>query len=216
MTYVGWAALYEGTSDAAYFEVLLPRVMNDLALTRGTRHSTIPDSPAILLTRADVDTVAEEACNAVDAFHLVFIHADTGGRAQAEGIAARSIAYCEAMNARCGWPPARCITIEPCHETEAWLLCDPDAVTGALGFRGNAADVGLPANANAAERIADPKAVLKEAVVTIRGRRRSESTSALYPAIAQRQSLAALRASRSFRAFEDRLVAAMRDLGCLQ
>jgi hypothetical protein len=189
--------------------------MDELVLERGVGHATIPDSATILLTRADVVTVAAEACEARDAFHLVFIHADTGGRGQAAGIAMRSTAYCEAMNAQCQFPPARCITIEPNHETEAWVLCDPNAVTSALGFTGNPASVGLPSNAAQAEALVDPKAALNAAISTIRGRRRGENATALYPSIAQRQSLAALRASRSFRAFEARLVGALRDLGCI-
>src|SRR5580704_2959022 len=157
MTYVGWAALYEGPSDAAYFGVLLPRVMDELILTRGIRNSIVPALPAILLKRGDVVTVAIEACNAREAFHLVFVHADAGGRAVEQRLLQRSQAYCEAMHDECAWNPARCITIEPRHETESWVLCDPTAVTGALGFRGNAADIGLPKDAAEAEKLRDPK-----------------------------------------------------------
>ena len=124
MTYVSWTALYEGPSDAAYFGVLLPRIMDELILTRGVRNSIVPASPAILLTRGDVATVASEACNARDAFHLVFVHADVGGRAVEQRVGQRSRAYCEAMHEQCAWDPVRCIAIEPRHETEAWVLCD--------------------------------------------------------------------------------------------
>lgn len=215
MTYVSWAAMYEGPSDAAYFGVLLPRVMDELIMARGIRNSTIPSSPAILLKRGDVMQVAAEACAAQHAFHLVFIHADTGGRALADGIQQRSTAYCEAMHAVCGLSAARCITVAPRHETEAWLLCDPSAITSALGFRGNAADVGLPNGASEAERLADPKSVLNKAVQEIRGRRRNNNPSTLYPAIAQRQNIDKLRESASFSAFEESLIVGLRDVGCL-
>lgn len=215
MTYVSWAALYEGSSDAAYFGVLLPRVMDELIMARGIRNSTIPSAPAILLKRGDVMQVAAEACAAQHAFHLVFIHADTGGRALADGIQQRSVAYCEAMHAVCGLNTVRCVTVAPRHETEAWLLCDPTAITAALGYRGNAADVGLPSGAPEAERLVDPKAVLNQAIQNIRGRRRNENASTLYPAIAQRQDIQKMRESRSFLNFEEKLIVGLQDIGCL-
>ena len=81
MTYVSWAALYEGPTDQAYFEMVIPRVMEDLIMRHGIRNSIIPPAPAVTLQRADVDAAAREACAAKDAFYLVFVHADTGGRA---------------------------------------------------------------------------------------------------------------------------------------
>jgi hypothetical protein len=214
MTYVSWAVLFEGASDAAYFGILLPRVMDDLVLSRGTRNSIIPTAPAIVLRRGSVENVAAEACAAEGAFHLVFIHADTGGRAQAEAIGRRSISYCQAMHDLCGLPSMRCITIEPRHETEAWLLCDPGAVMGALGYRGRASDAGLPENAREAEALVDPKATLKSAMRVIRGRRREEYPETLYPAIAQRQNLNLLRTADSFAAFERRLSDGLQAIGC--
>ena len=80
MTYVSWAACYEGESDAAYFDVLIPRVMEAIVMTQGTRHADIAAAPAVRLRRREVDKVAHEACAAREAFHLIFIHGDTGGR----------------------------------------------------------------------------------------------------------------------------------------
>jgi hypothetical protein len=80
VTYLCWAALYEGTTDHVYFDILIPRLMDDIILRRGTRNVTIPTAPAVRLQRGPVAEVAREACAAREAFHLVFIHADTGGR----------------------------------------------------------------------------------------------------------------------------------------
>ena len=213
MTYVSWAALYEGTSDEAYFGVLLPRLMDALILERGRRLATIPIVPSIVFQRGAPDRVAIEACEARDAFHLVFMHADTGGRAQAERAVLRDDAYCEMMQRQCEWNPRRCVLIAPRHETEAWILCDSDAVLGALGYRGQPEAVGLPRNAREAERLPDPKAVLNDAIDQVRGRRRRSSAVLLFPAIAQRQSLDRLRESHSFVDFETRLIGALADLG---
>ena len=215
MTYLSWAVLYEGSSDQAYFDVLIPRVMEELVIRDGVRNSTIPSSPSVRLRRGSVAETAEEACAARQAFHIAFIHADTGGRNLEAGMERRSVAYCEAMHAVCEWPPARCVSISPRHETEAWVLADPGAVVSALGFHGSATSIGLPANATEAERLVDPKAVLLTAVREVRGRRSSFNVSQIFPAIAQQQSFISLRESASFVRFEAALRGALADLGCV-
>jgi Domain of unknown function (DUF4276) len=216
MTYLSWAALYEGTTDEAYFEQLIPRVMEEVIMLRGIRNTTIPPAPAVRLRRRSAEEVADEACAARNAFHLVFIHADTGGRGLEEGLEQRSTRYCEAMFRACRWPFVRCITISPRHETEAWILADPQAVIEALGYLGAPASIGLPGTANQAERLGDPKAVLASAMTQVRGRRRHLDVKQIFPAIAQRQSLTKLRQSRSFASFEVSLLAALADLGAVR
>nr|QQZ49751.1 DUF4276 family protein [Phenylobacterium glaciei] len=139
----------------------------------------------------------------------------TPGRALERGIEQRSTAYCEEMRRLCEWPTDRCIVIAPRHETEAWILADPAAITATLGYTGTAASIGLPASPAAAERLPDPKATLQQAVAQVRGRRRPIDLAQIFPAIAQRQSFAELRRSASFRAFEERVRVALNDLGCL-
>jgi hypothetical protein len=128
MTYLSWAALYEGATDEAYFEQLIPRVMEEVIMHQGIRNATIPPAPAVRLRRRSADEVAEEACAARNAFHLVFIHADTGGRGLEDSLEQRSTRYCEAMYHACLWPRVRCITISPRHETESWILADPQSL----------------------------------------------------------------------------------------
>ena len=188
MTYLSWAVLYEGDTDAAYLDLLIPRLMDEIVMVRGIRHSNIPAAPALRLRRGTVDKVAQEACRASAAFYLVFVHADTGGRNLEAGMEPRAGAYCEAMRELCDWPPVRCITISPRHETEAWILADSLAVTSALGYTGSPDSIGLPTNAAQAERLDDPKAVLSRAVSQVRGRRRRFDVKQIFPAIAQRQS----------------------------
>lgn len=215
MTYLSWAALYEGPSDSAYFEVLIPRVMEEMVRAYGTRNSTVPLAPAIVLARKSVAEVAKEACDARHAFHLVFIHADTGGRALEGNLASRSTKYCEAMHDLCEWPPARCIPIAPRHEIEAWMLADAEAVTDALGYVGSPNSIGLPAGAPQAEQLNDPKAVLAAAITQVRGRRRRVDVKQIAAAIAQRQLLTKLRRSRSFVDFEAKVHNALSDLGAV-
>ncbi len=216
MIYLAWAAMYEGDTDAAYFDVLIPRVMEELVRTEGRTNVDIPTNPEVRLRRDSVEAVAELACKARDAFYLLFIHGDSGGRSVSASLDNRTQAVCAAMQARCDWPPARCVTIAPDHETEAWLLADPDAVRGFLGYTGRAADIGLPVTAKEAENLTDPKATLAHAVQTMRGKRRPYDPKQIFPAIAQRHTIANLRRAPSFAIFENRLRAALVDLGCLQ
>jgi hypothetical protein len=215
MTYVSWGVMYEGPSDRVYFDVLIPRLMEEIVLSYGTRSSTIPDFPAVVLGRGTVKDVALEACEAKDAMHLCFIHSDIGGRNLELTLDARSVSYCECMQDLCDWPSARCIAISPRKETEAWILTDGSAVTSALGYRDTPESIGLPATAREAEALADPKATLAQAIRRVRGSRRPIRGEDLYPAIAQRQSFNELRRSRSFADFERRLKVGLADIGCL-
>lgn len=217
MIYLSWAAVYEGPTEHSYFDVLLPRIMEEITRVDGTRTVTIPATPAVALSRygRDIARVAEGVRDNAAAFHLLFIHADTGGRSVRESIGQRSTAHCQAVHELCEWNPARCVIVTSCHETEAWVMADPNAVMAALGYRGKIGDLGLPSDALQAERLVDPKVVLENAVVQIRGRRARRNGSQLFSTIAQTQDIAALRGSSSFRAFESKLRAGLVSLGCL-
>lgn len=217
MRYVSWAAFYEGPSDALYLDVLLPRAIRELIASEGSELAEIPDAPSVKLGLhgRDVNQVATEACEFKNAFDVVFIHADTGGRALESRLSDRADAYCMAMRALCDLPSDHCITLTPRHETEAWLLADGRAITDALGFSGDPAGIGLPTDARAAERLVDPKQVLADAIKTVAGRRRSQRVETLFPAIAQRQRMEHLRRSDSFLAFEEQLRRCLRVLGCV-
>ncbi len=213
--YLPYALFCEGASDFAYFEVLIPRVIDDLVDAQGRYPVDIPSTPAFRLGRAgrSVDSVAEEACQGREAFLLTFVHADTGGASQAQTLDSRSTAYCTKMHEICGLAPVRCVLICPRHETEAWALADRDAVLDALGYKG---DLDLPIDAREAERLPDAKSTLQTAVTKARRPvRRRRNADAILPSIAQRQSIDALRRAPSFRRFEEDLTASLQDIGAL-
>lgn len=214
--YLAYALFCEGPSDFAYFEVLIPRLIDSIVSDLGIRPVDRPDTPTLRLGRPNrtVEAVAMEACRAKDAIHLAFIHADTGGRNQEGAVNARSVAYCTKMHEICDFPQPRCVLLRPRHETEAWALADPNAVLEALGHRGPAAGLGLPDNPREAERHQDPKSCLDSALRRATNNPRRQA-SALLPGIAQRQSIAELRQSPSFSDFESRLKTALQDLGIL-
>ncbi len=215
--YLAYALFCEGSSDFSYFEVLLSRVLESTVLKVGRVPVEVPERPSVRLGRRGrtVDEVAKEACNGREAFHLVFVHADTGGRAQLARVDNRSTAYCERMHEVCELPSERCVLLRPACMTESWALADPRAVLDTLGYRGVPSDLGLPADAAQAEAHPNPKECLLSALRTVRGHRRSHA-DALLPAIALRQSIEALRRSHSFQEFESSLRAALRNLGIIE
>jgi hypothetical protein len=217
MIYLAWAAFYEGGSDRSYYDVLLPRIMEEITLAEAVQQVTIATTPVVQLGRngRDVENVAREICANKDQIHLCFVHADTGGRGLAKRLTERSTSYCEAVQKSCGWDPIRCVILTPRHETEAWVLSDPKAVIGALDYTGSSASIGLPPNGAAAEALPDPKAVLAAATNEILGRRRRQAGSQLFTAIAQNQTLGSLRECESFQIFESNLRRALISLGCI-
>jgi hypothetical protein len=217
MIHIAWAGFYEGASDRAYFDVLLPRIMDEITRAEGLQAITVADVPTALVGRSGrtVESVAEEACALMDTIHVLFIHADTAGAARAATIGERSSAFCREVRRRYDWHPDRCTVLTPRHETEAWVLADPSAVTEALGYTGAPGALGLPLDGAAAEALPDPKAVLNAATRMVAGRRRRTDGSQLFTSVAQAQRLCALRHCESFRTFEARLRRALASLGCL-
>ena len=215
--YLAYALFCEGPSDYSYFEVLLPRVIESAVLRGGRVTVDVPERPAVRLGRRGrtVDEVGAEACDRREAFHVVFVHADTGGRGQLARVGHRSSAYCGRMYELCEWPPERCVLLRPASMTESWALADPQAVLDTLGYRGSPSELDLPADAEQAEDHPNPKTCLDSALRTVRGTRRSRG-DALLPAIAQRQSMDALGRLKSFQEFEVSLQRAMFDLGILE
>lgn len=215
--YLSWVGFYEGPSDAAYYDILLPRAMEEITLAESERAVRVPQAPALRLEAGrGREGFAKAICANSGSFELIFIHADTGGRAQEASIDDRGSAYCRAIRERCEWPAERCIVLQPRRETESWVLADPEAVMTALGLRGGSSRHGLPVDAAAAETLPDPKAALNGVVRSVVGRRRPKrGSTALFTRIAQLQRLDALRSSRSFQTFEADLRRALVSLGCL-
>ncbi|MEZ2224112.1 hypothetical protein [Rhizobium sp. RCC_161_2] len=215
--YLSWALYAEGNSDRDYFEALLPRVLEELILTDGKFSVDIPTNYAVQLGKygRTVEEVAAEACAAKNAFELLFIHADTGGRALEDGIENRAQAYVNKMNHICEFRADRAVIIAPKHETEAWLLADRNALLATLGYRDTANALGLPDDADKAEKLIDPKAALRSAIDAVYGNRITAKRDVSFGSIALQQDLQSLRGSASYRKFEADLRASLSTWGIL-
>ena len=120
--YLAYALFCEGPSDFAYFEVLIPRLIDSIVSDLGIRPVDRPDTPTLRLGQPDraVEAVAMEACRAEVAIHLAFIHADTGGRNQEGAIDARSAAFCRKMHEICDFPQPRCVLLRRKDSVVPW------------------------------------------------------------------------------------------------
>lgn len=210
MRYLSWAVLYEGQSDASYFDIMIHKLMLEM-VCGGDHVVSIPENPVRIRSRSIIG-FAREVCDNSDSFDILFIHLDAGGRSISQRISQTTSEYLAALKETCDWSDKRCVFVLPRHETEAWVLADAEAVCVALGYNGNPSGVGLPASASEAERIQDPKLCLNEVINQIRGgRHRKRGDRNVFAAVAQNQRIEILRGSESFSEFECRLRSALEE-----
>lgn len=213
--YISWAAYYEGKTDADYFNVLIPRVLEEILRLEGLRPYEVGLAPAfeVGVVSRSFDHAVEEICKRLEEFHILFVHADGGGRAQQNGIASRREALVDLAVDKCNFDRNLGVMLSPVKEIEAWALCDEGAVKSAFGISRIPENIVLPASPRAAESLQDPKALLHEIERAIFPRKKS--SGGVLVRIAQEQNLKELRRARSFQEFEDSLRTALRQIGCL-
>lgn len=87
--YLSWSAFYEGATDAQYFNVLIPRVLDDIIRGCGKRPCDVAEFPAVEfgIGERSFESVAKQICARKNEFHIIFVHADLGGRGQAVNVA---------------------------------------------------------------------------------------------------------------------------------
>jgi len=202
--YLSWSAFYEGTTDARYFNILIPRVLDEIIRECGKRPCDVGEFPAVEFGVRDrsFDTVAREICERRSEFHIIFVHADLGGRGQAEGVKHRREQLINKAEEICGFDPRVAVMLSPEKELEAWALSDVAAVKTALGVTTISGDL-MPATPVAAEKLPDPKANL-EGIIRNVIRKKSAHNQVLVR-IAQEQSINELRRANSFKYFEANL-----------
>ncbi|QRI65104.1 hypothetical protein JQ506_09060 [Shinella sp. PSBB067] len=199
--YLSWSAFYEGATDAQYFNVLIPRVLDDIIRGCGKRPCDVAEFPAVEfgIGERSFESVAKQICARKNEFHIIFVHADLGGRGQAVNVAQRREKLIQKAKEMCGFDPRVAVMLSPEKELEAWALSDVAAVKAALGVNAVPGNL-MPATPAAAERLLDPKANFDEIVKSVI-RKRSVARQILVR-IAQEQSIRELRRSSSFKAFE--------------
>ncbi|MBY8821870.1 hypothetical protein [Sphingomonas colocasiae] len=199
--YLSWSAFYEGASDAQYFNIIIPRLLDEIIRESGRRPCDVGEFPAVEFGIGDrsFEHVAADICARKNEFHIIFVHADLGGRGQAANVAQRREQLIQIAHAMCEFDPRIAVMLSPEKEIEAWALADSAAVKAALGVNTIPGDL-MPDTPAAAERLLDPKSNLN-AIIRSVVRRRSSDRQILVR-IAQEQSIDNLRRASSFRSFE--------------
>lgn len=212
--FLSWAAFYEGHSDAHYFNTLIPRFLDDIIRNHGVRPCEVGEFPAVQfgVNGRDFETVSEEICARKGEFHIVFVHADLGGRGLEAGIRNRREALIELARDKCGFDTSTAVMLSPKKELEAWVISDPAAIREALGVT-ELDQILVPRTANDAERLEDPKRALTAILDSVSVRRRSHNQ--VMVRIAQEQNFDALRQAGSFSNFEISLTGALKSIGII-
>lgn len=213
MTYVSWAIFVEGSTDHDYLAGLIPRCIEDIVFRSRGAAAEVPDAPAVVfgIGSRDFNTAAEEICKAKEAFELLFVHSDTGGRALEAAIEARTTALIANAQARCGLRMDRCIVVAPKKETEAWCLADTNALRKNFGVPNAFAFPMLPGNPAGVENLQDPKLTMDEVIDSLPSKRKGKFP---FSGVAQCQEINNLmRAVPSFEAFYLSLASALGTFG---
>lgn len=211
MSQLSWAVSYEGSTDARYLDVLIRRVIEAhcLRVNVSVEVSTTP----LRFARRSPEHIIQEATRLRDAFDVLFVHADAGGREQRKTLSERCLVICRELAEQSILPTERCVPVIPRREMEAWAIADQGAVAKALGYNGRLEALGLPTPPKTAESINDPKDTLRRAQRTVvNQRRRLPDRLAL---IAEYQSLSVLRRVPSFKSFDDATAMALSHAGIL-
>lgn len=215
MTYVSWALVVEGTTDSEYLSVILPRLIDYLLRNAEGPNATIPETAVEVfgIPKSNLQRIAANVCKGIDAFHILFVHGDTGGRALANQIDNRTCALCTYANEICNFPAERCIVLAPNREIEAWTLADSAAIRSVFGLRPGTPLHGVPNLPAQVENLPDPKAVSVEFLASLVKGQRRRPPRWPYASIAQEQSLEVLLQVPSFASFIEPLRVALRGLG---
>lgn len=210
--YLSWATFYEGSSDADYFNVLIPRLLESILNEEGVRPYDVALAPSIEFGNhsRDFDEVAQLICDRRQEFDILVVHSDLGGRALATSVQNRREALVLRSSEICGFEQERAVMLSPKKELEAWALADGTAICAAFGITRLPLDL-LPRSPKAVETLDDPKIALLD-IGRFVGQRRPKG---ILVRIAQEQSLATLRRLPSFQEFETSLRSALMHQGCL-
>lgn len=218
MHYLGLALYAEGPTDERFLGPLLLRLCDDICTRRARSPVEINEvlplgESARLQSTSREERILAAARQAQGAWSLVFIHGDADGDAQQ----ARNTRVQPAVNRlhEAFGDETRAVAVIPVRTTEAWAVCDGDALREVLGTQLGDAALGLPSSAASSERHADPKQCLTRAFEASQapGRRRQGArVGSLYGPLGERVRLARLRELSAFIAFESELTSALADL----
>ena len=223
MSYIGLALFAEGATDYRFLSPLLLRVVTDLCLAHGQTKVDISDvipldSPADYKDERRAVRIREAALRAWGGFHLLFVHSDGTNdpdRVRDEQVnpGLNEVEQLAGTDAYAG------VGVVPVRETEAWILCDGNALRVAFQTSLTDEEMGLPRQPREVERELDPKRTLKEAYLQVVGgasHSRGRSAVSFLPLLGETIDIARLEQVPSFQRFRADLQVALTRLGVIR
>lgn len=217
MHYLGLALYAEGPTDYYFLRPLLQRVCEEMCLQEATRpveiNEVLPlDHPEAAKDASREQRILAAAKEARGAWSVLFIHADGAGdptRARAQQAQpAIDLLGRELPNEGHG------VAVIPIRETEAWAICDGDALRNVFGTTLSNEEMELPLPPHRAEADPDPKVTLERAfkLTSPSGRHKKQGVSPLLNSLGEQVSLQQLRRLTSFVSLERELKQALQQL----
>lgn len=221
MRYLGLALYAEGPGDYQFLSPLLQRLCDALCREAAMQPVDIGDivgldHSAAVSDRPRAERILDAARAHAGAWQLLFVHGDGA----ADPMAARARLTQPALDLLAGefGGRGRGVAVVPIRETEAWAICDGDALREVFGSTLDDRQLGLPPSPRDAETVVDPKRLLAEAFSRSNPspRRLRRGVSPMLNALGGAVSLVRLRQLSAFQLLEAELRQALKDLRVLR
>ncbi len=207
-------ALYAGgPSDHEFLQPVIQRVVFQCANSKTQESVEVADQfirPEAVDANGRVDKIDGMFAPALSALSLLFIHADGAGDA-ASAFRNNIDPAMQRLLARRPGGDTAFVGIVPVRETEAWAISDAEAVRNVLGVSWSPVEIGFPATPLEAEKIQDPKSMLRMAQQKAVGVRKKRLPP-IMGLLGEKVSLDRLRQMPSFCRFEGDLERALEQL----
>lgn len=216
MRFLGLALFAEGPTDHLFLSALLTRVVRHMCAHEATEPVDLGEmrhhhSPGRSSEAPREERIFEAARADLGAWDILFIHTDGSSDWQTAS-AARVAPAVRRLERELSSYQGRAVSVVPVRETEAWMLVDGDALREVFGTRVPDERLGIPPHPADAEKLLDPKEVLKTAFQSTAPRRATRRRGWDSELLAEAVSLPKLGKLRSYKRFEKELRSALRDL----
>lgn len=188
-------ALYaEGTTDYRFLPEIIISELEYLLMERNVEYEIFPCLSPIRNPDGSFIERMKYMETEYEQQHLIFIHQDSDSRGNNDVLSTRWQPWSTCAENISKWVP-----IIPVQMTEAWMLCDRDAICDSLGIE--VAQYDAVMNGRQVEMMADPKQKLRQLAQLSDSR----SLSSAYELLSSRISRDRLLALNSYKAFVDDL-----------
>lgn len=217
MHYLGLALYAEGPTDYYFLRPLLQRLCEEICVNNSLHpvevSEVLPlDHPLTAKEAPREQRILAAAKEARGAWTIIFVHADGAGDPERARKHLTQPAF-ELIQQELA-EEGRGVAVIPIRETEAWAICDGDALRYVFGTTLTDEQLELPRSPQAVESDLDPKATLNKAffLTSPSGRHKKQGVSPMLSALGERVSLQRIRHLTAFSSLENELKQALKHL----